>query len=237
LNSLIFINILIIGNPKLYCVHPSYPCYYYTCTQVALGLDLINTPAYKCSNGFIFDEITQSCSQTFPFKSCNEDELSKRIKVLNEHEIGNNEENVMSKESRKEFLLRVLKNFGRSSHHHASLPSNSSYQSETNKLNLTYITTHENKSEVFFHEDLEHTFTNSNNTNNTSIEQDDHKYQNDNDAYAFIIVPVKVPNKDIQKSLNGKKSKPETVLAPKNNVDDRNLKSFQSIGLFSFIFF
>jgi hypothetical protein len=164
--------------------------------------------------------------------------LSKRIKLLNEYEIGNNEEeNVLSKESRKEFLLRVLKNFGRSSHNHGSLPTNSSYQSETNKLNLTYMTTHENKSEVFFHEDVTHKFKNSNNTNNTSIEQDEHKYQSDNDAYAFIIVPVKVPNKDIQKTLTGKKSKPETVLAPKNNIDDRNLKSFQSIGIFCFIFF
>ena len=134
----------------------------------------------------------------------------------------------MPNENRKDFLLRVLKTYGRNSQIHESLlplSHNSSYKSETNKLNITYLTTNDNNSEhVLFHEDL----TNSSSTNNTSVYQDQkyHESYKDNDAYAFIIVPVKVPK---EKSLNAKKSKPEIVNVRKNHVDDRNLKSFQSI--------
>ena len=233
-------------------MHPSYPCYYYTCNQVAIGIDLANTPAYKCSEGFIFDEVTQLCSHNFPGKSCNEDDISKQIKVVfinDDHSIATttsagalvepkdykeakfvtkHENTIKGKDSRKDYLLKILSNFGLSTSLKNVSMLNLTHKSEANKLNLTDVPLNEKYLNL---KPINSTIEQ--NINKTELKQlESYRDLNENGAYAYIIVPVKVPQiKETQKSINLRKH--EVVSVPRDHVDEQNLKSFQSINKLS----
>lgn len=185
-----------------------YPCYYYPCSYLSLGFDLNKVYAYKCQNGFIFDEASQRCTWVLPWQNCKEDEISKNIKVLKDNTIAtitsnsaefkfnnivaqaianqNNDENKNEindelkyankneqqqeqqqpnqpkpqptiKDITRDYLINVISNFGKGS----LAPRNNvtSFKTETNKINLTYLSINEanlnlKTQKVMFHEDL-----------------------------------------------------------------------------------
>ena len=202
------------------------------------------------------------------WQSCNEDEISKKIKIVKDIPIasitssaewrfnnvetnylnkndGDEEEKSSNQEDRKEitkdYLLKMLANFGRSSLSNSE--SKKIVNKATNqKLNVTYLTINEanlnlKSQHVIFHEDLSHRPEDAtleekshNETMNVIADSEEKQLESykdpNNNEYAFIIVPVKVPNREKQIS-NARKAKTE-VLPSTQNEDDRNLKSFQS---------
>jgi hypothetical protein len=86
-----------------------------------------------------------------------------------------------------------------------------------------------NKENIVFHEDLSYMSPENNdeldlNYNTTTLEDDNEDGDNE---YAFIIVPVKVPN--TKEGIKTAKKTVEVVQSSAENFDDQNLKSFQNM--------